>query len=92
MRQLESFLHYAISLYVQTAIQICVFTAVSLVPRNALMCRCCLIHLKSSSTCQRCRSMVVASNAYTVASRSTANDSSAYNGRAMPIRCCAKSA
>ena len=41
--------------YLQTAIQICVFTAFSLVPRNALMRRCCLIHLKNSSTCQRCR-------------------------------------
>jgi transcriptional regulator GlxA family with amidase domain len=34
-----------------TAIQICVFTAFSLVPRNALMRKCCLIHLKNSSTC-----------------------------------------
>lgn len=32
----------------------CVFTAFSLVPRNFLMRRCCLIHLKNSSTCQRC--------------------------------------
>ena len=39
----------------QTAIQICVFTAFSLVPRNALMRKCCLIHLKNNSTCQRWR-------------------------------------
>ena len=49
MRQLESFLHYAISPYAQTAIQIRVFTAFSLVPRNALMCRCCA---KSAYICQ----------------------------------------
>ena len=36
-----------------TANQICVFTAFSLVPKNRLMRRCCLIHLKNSSTCQR---------------------------------------
>jgi adenosylhomocysteinase len=36
-----------------TAHQICVFTAFSLVPRKRLMRRCCLIHLKNSSTCQR---------------------------------------
>jgi hypothetical protein len=30
------------------AIQICVFTAFSEVPKNALMRRCCLIHLKKS--------------------------------------------
>src|SRR3546814_5344170 len=45
----------AISTYVQTAIQICVLTAFSLVPRNVLIRKCCLIHLKNSSTCQRCR-------------------------------------
>jgi hypothetical protein len=45
----------AIKTYVLTAIQICVFTAVSLVPRNFLMRRCCLIHLKNNSTCQRWR-------------------------------------
>src|SRR5665647_2309486 len=43
----------AISTYVATAHQICVFTAFSLVPRKRLMRRCCLIHLKNSSTCQR---------------------------------------
>src|SRR5882672_1481349 len=31
------------------AIQICVFTAFSEVPKNALIRRCCLIHLKKSS-------------------------------------------
>ena len=36
-----------------TAHQICVFTAFSLVPRNRLILKCCLIHLKSNSTCQR---------------------------------------
>src|ERR1035438_10548094 len=36
-----------------TAIQICVFTAFSLVPRKRLMRKCCLIHLKNNSTCQR---------------------------------------
>src|SRR5450759_4300736 len=30
------------------AIQICVFTAFGVVPKNALMRRCCLIHLKNS--------------------------------------------
>src|SRR6516165_9035417 len=35
------------------AIQIWVFTAFSEVPKNALMRRCCLIHLKNNSTCQR---------------------------------------
>jgi hypothetical protein len=37
------------------AIPICVFTAFSEVPKNALIRRCCLIHLKKSSTCQRQR-------------------------------------
>lgn len=37
------------------AIQICVFTAFSLVPKNTLMRKCCLIHLKNNSTCQRWR-------------------------------------
>ena len=35
-------------------IHICVLTAFSLVPKKALMRRCCLIHLKNSSTCHRC--------------------------------------
>ena len=43
----------AIRTYVDTAHQICVFTAFSLVPRNRLIRRCCLIHLKNNSTCQR---------------------------------------
>ena len=34
---------------------ICVFTAFSLVPKNTLMRKCCLIHLKNNSTCQRWR-------------------------------------
>lgn len=45
----------AISTWVATAIHICVFTAFSLVSKKALMRRCCLIHLKNSSTCQRSR-------------------------------------
>ena len=35
------------------ATQICVFTAFSLVAINRLIRRCCLIHLKNNSTCQR---------------------------------------
>src|ERR1019366_4972243 len=35
------------------AIQIWVFTAFSFSPKNFLMRRCCLIHLKNNSTCQR---------------------------------------
>ena len=45
----------AISTQVATAIPLCVFTAFSLVPKNALMRKCCLIQLKNSSTCQRSR-------------------------------------
>src|ERR1019366_7125776 len=37
------------------AIQICDLTAFSEVPKKALIRRCCLIHLKKSSTCQRQR-------------------------------------
>lgn len=36
-------------------IQICVFRAFALVPKNTLMRKCCLIHLKENSTCQRWR-------------------------------------
>ncbi len=35
------------------ATQICVFTAFFLAPTNFLMRKCCLIHLKNNSTCQR---------------------------------------
>ena len=35
------------------AIQIWVLTALAEVPMNRLIRRCCLIHLKNSSTCQR---------------------------------------
>jgi len=41
--------------YTETAIQIWVFTAFSEVPKNRLMRRCCLIHLKNNSTCHRDR-------------------------------------
>src|SRR3546814_18946304 len=44
-----------INTYTETAIQTCVFTALAEVPKNALMRRCCLIHLKNNSTCQRWR-------------------------------------
>jgi hypothetical protein len=37
----------------QIADQIWALTAFSDVPKKALMRRCCLIHLKNSSTCQR---------------------------------------
>ena len=43
----------AISTQVAAAYQTCVFTAFSLVPTNCLMRRCCLIHLKNGSPCQR---------------------------------------
>ena len=36
-----------------TAHHTCVFTAFSLLPMKCLMRKCCLIHLKNSSTCQR---------------------------------------
>ena len=39
--------------YTASAIQIWVFTAFSEVPKKRLMRRCCLIHLKNSSTYQR---------------------------------------
>ena len=39
--------------YVHSAMHICVFTAFSEYPQNALILRCCLIHLKNSSICQR---------------------------------------
>lgn len=42
----------ATSTYTDTAVQIWAFTAFSEVPKNFLMRRCCLIHLKNSSTCQ----------------------------------------
>ena len=38
-----------------TAVQICVLTAFSLLPKKVLILRFCLIHLKKSSTCQRRR-------------------------------------
>ena len=37
------------------AIHICVLTVFSLVPKNTLIRKCCLIHLKNNSTCQRWR-------------------------------------
>jgi len=43
----------AINRYVDMAIKICVFTTFSLVPKKTLMRKCCLIHLKNNSTCQR---------------------------------------
>ena len=45
----------ATSTYTDTAIQIWLLTAFSEVPKNDLIRRCCLIHLKNSSTCQRYR-------------------------------------
>ena len=45
----------AIRTYVPMAIQICVFTAFSLVPKNFVMRRCCLIHLKNNFSYQRWR-------------------------------------
>ena len=39
------------------ATHICVFTAFSVVPKNDLMRRCCLIHLKNNSICQRCEEL-----------------------------------
>src|ERR1019366_1262079 len=45
----------ATSTLTETAIQICDLTAFSEVPKKALIRRCCLIHLKKSSTCQRQR-------------------------------------
>ncbi len=41
------FLTMATNTYTDTAIQMCVFTAFSEVPKKALMRRCCLIHLNS---------------------------------------------
>ena len=41
----------AIRTYTEIAIQICVFTAFSDVPYNALIRKCCFIHLKDSSIC-----------------------------------------
>ena len=52
---MRRFLAMAINSYVEMAIQIFVFTAFSLVPKNTLMRKCCLIHLKNNSTCQRWR-------------------------------------
>ena len=43
----------ATSTYTETAVQICALTAFSEVPKNFLMRKCCLIHLKNNSTCQR---------------------------------------
>ena len=47
------FLTMATSTYVLIAIQVWVLTAFSEVPKNPLICRWCLIHLKNNSTCQR---------------------------------------
>jgi len=49
----NSFLTMATRTYPQTAIHSCVLTALSDVPKNALMRRFCLIHLKNNSICQR---------------------------------------
>src|ERR1700693_4399800 len=49
--------------YTEQAIQICDLTAFSEVPKKALIRRCCLIHLKKSSTCQRQRYSSVIVNA-----------------------------
>ncbi len=40
----------ATSTETETAISICVLTAFSVVPKNALIRRCCLIHLKNNSS------------------------------------------
>ena len=45
----------ATSTYTETAFHIWVFTAFSEVLKNDLIRRCCLIHLKNSSTCHRWR-------------------------------------
>ena len=45
----------ATSTYTAMAILTCVLTAFCEVPKKALMRRCCLIHLKNNSTCQRRR-------------------------------------
>ncbi len=41
--------------YTHSAIQICVITALLLVPMKDFIFRFCLIHLKNNSTCQRAR-------------------------------------
>ncbi len=49
------FLMMATGTYTETATHVCVFTAFSVVPKNDLIRRCCLIHSKNSSTRHRQR-------------------------------------